>query len=78
MGMLSRELRKMGFKPTGRESPIDEDGELWTNSHETVCDETGVVIDGNHFGEEEDDNWYYRHTYRYSGRARLPGSFTGD
>lgn len=48
MGTLSDDLYEMGYTPTGRESPVHEDGEIWTNGHEIVCDETGTVIDGDH------------------------------
>lgn len=44
MGTLSRELRDLGYERTERESPFDDGGELWTNSYELVCDETGFVI----------------------------------
>lgn len=73
MGRLSDVLRDMEFSPTGRESPVSEDGELWTNGHETVCDETGIIIDGNHHAEENGDGESHVYRYRNSGRVKLPG-----
>lgn len=46
MSRFSSELRKHGMEPTGRESPFHEEGMLWSNSHELVCDETALVIRG--------------------------------
>jgi hypothetical protein len=85
MGNLSDALRDMGFVPTGEESPVDESGELWTKSKELVCDETGVIIDGNHHVHDTDDEGE-RETkcgeivYRYqnSDRVKLPGGYTGS
>lgn len=84
MPKLSSDLRRMGYVPTGRESPIDENGELWTNGHETVCDETGTVIDGNHNVQKKIKEGVeircgeivYR--YRNSRRVKLAGGFTGS
>lgn len=77
MGRLSRELYNAGFTPTDRESPIDEDGELWSNGHEVVCDETGVVIDGNHHGDSpEGVEKVFR--YRNSERVMLPGGYVSS
>lgn len=75
MGRLSRELYHSGFVPTDRESPIHDSGELWSNGYEVVCDETGVVIDGNHFPEEEESEKVFR--YRHSNRVCLPGGYVG-
>lgn len=44
MGTLSSDLKDLGYERTERESPFDDDGELWTNSYELVCDETGFVL----------------------------------
>lgn len=85
MGYLSDTLREMQFVPTGEESPITEDGELWSKGHELVCDETGTVIDGNHYTSEENQQdgrethcgeVVYR--YRNSGRVKLAGGYTGS
>ena len=72
MGNLSDSLREMGFSPTGEESPVDDDGQLWSNGIELVCDETGVVIDGDHHSPEE-----RRAVHRYpnSGRVKMPGGY---
>lgn len=42
--MLSDDLDNLGYERTERESPFDEQGILWTNSYELVCDETGFII----------------------------------
>lgn len=83
MGRLSEDLRDMGFTPTGKESPVDEDGTLWSKGHEIVCDETAVVIDGNHHVPEEHDEVetnrgrvVYR--YRNSENVKMPGGYTGS
>lgn len=44
MGYLSSNLKELGYERTEKQSPFDESGELWTNSHELVCDETAFVI----------------------------------
>jgi hypothetical protein len=74
MGYLSDTLRDMGFKPTGEESPITEDGELWSKGIELVCDETATVIDGNHHTKNNKKD--KRERYRNSGLVRLAGGFT--
>lgn len=77
MGYLSDTLRDMGFVPTGEESPVDESGELWSKGHELVCDETSIVIDGNHHGTNNntDENIY---RYQNSGRVKLAGGYIGS
>lgn len=76
MGTLSDDLSEMGFVPTGEESPIDEDGELWTNGFEVVCDETGTVLDGFHHTNGETEETIYR--YRNSNKVKLPGGYIGS
>lgn len=44
MSTLSSDLRDLGYEPTERESPFHDNGKLWTNSYELVCDETAFVI----------------------------------
>ncbi|EGQ44349.1 MAG: hypothetical protein J07AB43_01150 [Candidatus Nanosalina sp. J07AB43] len=44
MKSLSSELRTSGYERTEKESPFDEDAQLWTNSFELVCGSTGQVI----------------------------------
>lgn len=74
MGQLSRVLYDSGFMPTGRESPFDDDGELWSNGHEVVCDETGAVLDRKEKTlVSRTDNSIYR--YQNSGRVKLPGGY---
>jgi hypothetical protein len=77
MGRLSDDLQEMGFTTTGEESPIDENGTVYRKGIEAVCDETGVVIDGNHF-QEENDNSNERHEYRNSGKVKLFGAYLGN
>lgn len=77
MGRLSDSLKKMDFVRTGEDSPVHEDGKLWTQGHELVCDETAILIDGNHHGtDEEDEKEVYR--YHNSGKVRLPGGYLGS
>jgi hypothetical protein len=82
MGTLSRDLRDLGYSRTERESPFDEDGELWTKGYELVCDQTGTVIrndDTNKFeyrDEYTEDDEVYR--YQNSGRVKLCGGYTGS
>ena len=86
MGRLSEDLRDMGFMPTGEESPVDEGGVLWSKGHEIVCDETGVVIDGNHHGDPDpEDNEELEvncgqvvYRYRNSENVKLVGGYTGS
>ncbi len=84
MGRLSDDLQEMGFVTTGEESPIDENGTVWRKGIEAVCDETGVVIDGNHHSPQEGDeeietNCGKRvHRYRNSERVKLNGAFLGN
>lgn len=75
----------MGFRPTGEESPVAEEGELWSKGHELVCDKTGTVIDGNHhakYDDEDDDReWHCGELvirYRNSERVRMPGGYVGN
>jgi hypothetical protein len=78
MGVLSSDLKDLGYEPTDRESPFDDDGELWTNSFELVCDETGIVL---RKGSERDrrtnghssDSMDTVYTYRNTDNAKLVG-----
>jgi hypothetical protein len=54
MGTLSADLKNLGYEPTERDSPFHDDGELWTNSYEFVCDETGFII------RKEESKWQYK------------------
>jgi len=78
MGYLSETLRDMGFRPTGEQSPVDENGTLWSNRHEIVCDETGTVIDGDHHGTEDDGSGEKVYRYRNSNNVKLIGGYTGS
>lgn len=78
MGALSTDLKEMGYEPTDKESPFDEDGSLWTKGFELVCDETGAVIrpGDRSFQSEQEDNTVYR--YRNSEKVKLIGGFLGN
>lgn len=74
MGMLSDDLKDMGYEPTNRESPFDDAGKLWSKGYEVVCDETGIVIrkgSGNSFQGNGSEEEVYR--YRNSERVKLAG-----
>lgn len=77
MGVLSDDLKNMGYEPTDRESPFDEDGKLWTKGYELVCDETGIVIDkgsGNPFRRDREGNSKV-HRYPNSEKVKLIGGY---
>lgn len=87
MGHLSDDLREMGFVTTGDESPVDEDGTIWRNGVERVCDETGIVIDGNHHSDSQDEDDEVEQemrcgepVYRYSNsdRVKLIGGYVSN
>lgn len=76
MGVLSDDLKNMGYEPTGKESPFDEDGRLWTKGYELVCDETGGVIrkdSGSSFRGTERQTAQETYRYRNSGKVKLAG-----
>lgn len=68
MGTLSDDLKDLGYEPTERESPFDESGQLWTNSYELVCDETGFVI------RKDETKW----TLNGDGTLKLKEQFKYD
>jgi len=81
MGALSTDLKDLGYEPTERESPFDEDGELWTNSYELVCDETGFVIrkdssDSHKKNGSADTEDVYR--YRNTEKVKLYGGYVSS
>lgn len=82
MGTLSDDLEQLGYEPTEKESPFDEDGSLWTKGYELVCDETGIVIrkdSGNPFrGEREDSSEETVYRYRHSEKVKLAGGYVGS
>jgi hypothetical protein len=83
MRPLAKELRSLGYERTERESPFDEDGELWTNSFELVCDKTAAVVrkeEPQHMTDKRDDSWPDgdRHTYPKSGRVKMAGGYVGS
>jgi hypothetical protein len=81
MGVLSDDLDNLGYEPTDKESPFDEDGQLWTKGYELVCDETGAVIrkdtnsDFRYEGNGRDEKVY---RYQNSEKVKLPGGYTGS
>lgn len=75
MSALSDDLRKLGYEPTDRESPFDEDGRLWSNGSELVCDETAIVVDGDHRGGDGERDQRDRFRYPNSRRVRMIGGF---
>jgi len=84
MRALARELRSLGYERTEQESPFDEDGTLWTNSFELVCDKTAEVIRKDESRDtverqQDRDSWPEgdRHTYRRSNRTKLAGGYVG-
>lgn len=79
MPALSDDLSDLGYEPTGRESPFDEDGYLWTMGHELVCDETGIVISkDNRRDPQKDDDSRRVYRYRHSGRVKMPGGYVSS
>lgn len=84
---ISDDLRDMGFVTTGEESPVCEEGTLWSDGSELVCDKTATVIDGNHHSSSEDDeeedtterlNGERVYRYHNSENVKLPGGYTGS
>lgn len=79
MGQLASNLKDQGFERTERDSPFDEAGTLWANSHELVCDETGIVVTSEEEIREEESTVaeLSSSTPRYSNSNRviLPGGF---
>lgn len=78
--MLSSDLKELGYEPTEQESPFDDDGVLWTNSYELVCDETGIVLRKGcerdlRSSNERDEEVY---TYRNTDTAKLLGGFVSS
>lgn len=76
MSKLANDLLKEGFERTERESPFHDNGTLWKNSYELVCDETGIVIRGGEhttIPEIIERMWEGTPRYSNSGRVILPG-----
>lgn len=68
----------MGYDPTETECPDCENGDLWVNSYELVCDSCGIALRkgdtvDQDFPTSRDDE---RPTYDNSGRVILPGGFS--
>lgn len=81
LGRLSSDLRKMGYEPTGRESPFDERGKLWTKGYELVCDYTAIVIRRDKRKPFTPKSEFMKdHIYRYrnSNKVKMPGGYIGS
>lgn len=85
MEEIAAGLTDEGFIPTDRESPVHEEGVLWTNGDEMVCNRTSVVIDGDHnpYDPSSDDDRETRcgevvYRYENSENVKLPGGYTGS
>lgn len=79
MDSLSRELRELGYERTERESPFDDEGELWTNSYELVCDKTGFVIRKDTSRDRDSDSDESEtYTYRNSENVKLYGGYVSS
>lgn len=75
MGNLSDCLRDQGFRPTGRESPYGDNGELWENSHELICDETGIVVNDSPPNRDVAELSQNYPEYWHSKKTVLPGGY---
>lgn len=76
MGELTTDLHDLGYEVTERESPFDDDGQLWKNSFEYVCDETGIVIRKERDSRDtQDDDEMERHTYQNTKKTKLFGGY---
>lgn len=83
MRPLAKELRSLGYERTERESPFDEEGQLWSNSFELVCDKTGAVIrkeESQYTPDEHEGSWPDddRHSYSESGLMKMAGGYIGS
>jgi len=78
MRPLARELRHSGYERTERESPFHDEGTLWTNSYELVCDKTAQVIrkdGGTESKQDEEGSSFERHEYYNSENPRMMGGY---
>jgi hypothetical protein len=80
MRPLEKELKSLGYERTEQESPFDEDGELWTNSFEFVCDKTLIVYrkgETKSTKKQDTDSWPKgdRHSYQNSDTTKMVGGY---
>jgi hypothetical protein len=78
MRPLARELRHSGYERTERESPFHDEGTLWTNSYELVCDKTAQVIrkdGGTESTDSDSSSSFERHEYYNSENPRMMGGY---
>lgn len=75
VGRLSSDLENLGYSPTDEESPFDEDGYLWSDGKELVCDQTAIVIGGERatYSHSTSEKEYFK--YPNSKKVRMPGGF---
>jgi hypothetical protein len=80
MGVLSRDLKDLGYSRTEKESPFDDDGTLWTKGFELVCDETGIVIrkDGSSFRRRKSTSEQKVYRYQNSEKVKLAGGHVSN
>ena len=89
MQTLASELYSNGYERTERESPFDEDAQLWTNSYELICASTGTVIRKDNSKETENNikntNTDYKNPYSFerdeyylSGETRMMGGYASS
>lgn len=73
-------LKELGYERTEKASPFHDDGQLWTDGVELVCDETAIVIDDSMRISGGDDDTGNRDYFRYpnSEIVRMPGGFFGS
>jgi len=71
-------LKEAGYERTERESPFSDDGELWTNSYELVCDETAIVIRKDRATRSQEDDEERVYTYRNSDKVKLYGGYVSS
>ena len=78
MSSLAKELRHSGYERTERESPFHDEGTLWTNSYELVCDKTAAVIRKSGDSSKETESTeedFERHEYYHSHKVRMMGGY---
>ena len=76
--LSSTELREDGYERTDRESPFEEDGCLWANSYELVCDKTGFVIRKSGGPDSHHSNGEKTYRYRNSDNVKLYGGYVSS
>jgi hypothetical protein len=74
---LATTLYNSGYDKTERDSPFHDTGTLWKNSHEIICDATGIVIrSADEYTLDTDENTRKNEKiprYNNSDKVILPG-----